>query len=58
MRGLLTELGMNTFTVAAMIVSLVAFTAILFWVYTRPQEEIDAQAKLYDDDDNGLQDVR
>ena len=53
MKGLLTELGMNAFTLIAMVISFVAFVAILIWVYSRPQSEIDAQARLYQDDDEG-----
>jgi hypothetical protein len=51
MRGLMTELGMNLFTTVAMVISFTAFVAVLAWVYTRPQAEIDAQARLYEDDD-------
>jgi hypothetical protein len=51
MKGLLTELGMNTFALIAMVISLVAFVAILVWVHSRPQSEIDAQARLYEESD-------
>ncbi len=50
MKGLLTELGMNTFTTVSMVISFVAFVGVLIWVYTRPHKEIDALARLYDDD--------
>mgnify|MGYP001554598329 CR=1 FL=1 len=51
MKGLLTELGMNTFTLISLIISFLAFVGVLLWVYTRPQSEMDAQARLYEDDD-------
>jgi hypothetical protein len=51
MKGLLSELGLNMFTIISLVVSFAAFVAILVWVYTRPQSEIDAQARLYEDDD-------
>ena len=50
MKGLLSELGMSTFTVTAMLISFAAFLAIVVWTTTRPQAEIDAQARLYEDD--------
>ncbi len=49
MKGLLTELGMNSFTLVALVISFCAFVAILVWVVTRPQHEMDAQARLYED---------
>ena len=52
MKGLMTELGMNAFTMTAMVISFVAFVAILIWVYTRPQSEIDIQARLYEDNEH------
>lgn len=51
MKGLLTELGMNTFTTAAMVISFVAFVAVVVWTYTRPQAEIEAQSRLFEEDD-------
>ncbi len=50
MKGLLTELGMNPFTLASTVISFVAFIAILVWTVTRPQAEIDKQARLYEDE--------
>ena len=57
MKGLLTELGMNTFTVVAMFISFIAFIGVLVWVATRSQAEMDAQSRLYEDDEpsNGIQ---
>ncbi|MHB8972250.1 MAG: hypothetical protein ACYC3X_22760 [Pirellulaceae bacterium] len=51
MKGLLTELGMNTFALVALAISFCAFVGVLIWVYTRPQQEIDAQSRLFADDD-------
>ena len=51
MKGFLTELGMNSFTLVSTVVSFVAFVGILVWVFTRPQSEIDERARLYEDDE-------
>ena len=51
MKGLLTELGMNWFTLVSLFVSFCAFVAILVWVVTRPQAEMDEQAKLFQNDE-------
>jgi cbb3-type cytochrome oxidase subunit 3 len=51
MKGLMSELGMNSFTMIALVVSFCAFLAVVVRTLTRPQHEIEAQAKLYEDDD-------
>ncbi len=53
MKGLMTHLGMNSFTLIALVISFTAFVAVLIWVFTRPQAEIDSQARLYEDDESG-----
>jgi hypothetical protein len=53
MKGLMTELGMNAFTTVALVVSFCAFLSVVVWTLTRPQHEIEAQARLFEDDDNG-----
>ena len=50
MKGLMSELGMNGFTTIALVVSFCAFVAVVIRTLTRPQQEIDAQARLYEDD--------
>jgi hypothetical protein len=51
MKGLMTQLGMNTFTLVALVISFVAFVGVVVWVFTWPQKDIDAQARLYQDND-------
>lgn len=51
MKGLLSELGMSGFTLAALVISFAAFVAVIIWVSTRPKSEMDAHARLYEDDD-------
>ena len=53
LKGLMTAMGMNFFAVIGLIISFTVFLSILVWLWTRPQNEIDAQARLcIDDDDN------
>ena len=48
LRGLMSALGMNFFAVAGLLVSFAAFVAILVWLWTRPRNEIEAQAEGVD----------
>jgi hypothetical protein len=41
---------MNGFTLIALVVSFCAFLAIVVRTLTRPQHEIETQARLYEDD--------
>ncbi|MHB8897760.1 MAG: hypothetical protein ACYC6Y_03330 [Thermoguttaceae bacterium] len=52
LKGLMTVLGMNGFAIGALLVSFTTFVAILAWACTRPQREIDLQARLCIDDDD------
>ncbi len=53
MKGLMTELGMNVFTTVAHGDFVHAHSSRWWSGSTRdPKQEIDAQARLYEDDDN------
>ena len=53
-KGLMTAMGMNRFAELALLMSFIAFVAILVWIWTRPRGEIEAQARLCIDDDDDL----
>lgn len=52
LKGLMTAMGMNGFALVGLLISFTAFVAILVWIWTRPQSEIDSQARLCIDDDD------
>ena len=52
-KGLLSGLGMNVFAVTALAVFFALFLGILVWTYTRPQREIECQARLPLEEDDG-----
>ncbi|MBM4092897.1 MAG: hypothetical protein FJ276_26340 [Planctomycetes bacterium] len=51
LKGLMSGMGMNGFALVGLAISFVAFLAILVWIWSRPQKEIDAQAWLFADDE-------
>jgi len=51
-KGLMSGLGMNVFTLAAMVISFSAFVAVLIWTFTRPRQQIEAQSRLWEDDED------
>jgi hypothetical protein len=51
-KGLMTAMGMNGFALVGLLISFTAFVAILVWIWTRPQSEIELQARLCIDDDD------
>jgi len=57
MKGLLTELGMNTFALVGLTISFVTFCGLVIWAWTRPQKEIDTLARLYEDNEEKRGDV-
>jgi len=57
MKGLLTELGMNMYGLVGLTISFVTFCCLVIWIWTRPQKEIDAMARLYEDDEEKRGDV-
>lgn len=52
LNGILTALGLNTLGLVAMVVSFVAFLAVLVWVFTRPADQIEADSRLWMDEEN------
>lgn len=52
LKGLMTAMGMNGFALAGLLISFTAFVAILVWILTRPQGEMDNQARLCIDEDD------
>jgi hypothetical protein len=57
MSGLASELGMNVFGLVGLIISFVTFCSLLIWIWTRPQKDMDAFARLIEDDEEKLGDV-
>jgi len=51
-KGLMTAMGMNGFALIGLLISFTAFVAILVWIWTRPQSEIELQARLCIDEDD------
>jgi hypothetical protein len=58
LKGLMTAMGMNAFASAGLLISFSAFVAILVWVWTRPQNEIEKQARLCIEDDDSTDSLR
>ncbi len=54
LKGLMTAMGMNAFALAGLLISFTAFVAILVWIWTRPQSEIETQARLCIDEDDAM----
>lgn len=52
LKGLMSAMGMNGFALLGLLISFTAFVAILVWIWTRPQREIEHQAQLCIDDDD------
>ena len=53
LKGLMSGLGMNAFAVAGLVVFFALFGAIIVWTWTRPQREIECQARLPLEEDDG-----
>jgi cbb3-type cytochrome oxidase subunit 3 len=53
LKGLMSGLGMNLFAVTALTVFFALFVAIVVWTYTRPKREIECQARLPLEEDDG-----
>lgn len=52
LKGLMSAMGMNGYALLGLVISFTAFVAILIWIWTRPQREIEDQARLCIDDDD------
>jgi hypothetical protein len=53
LKGLLSGLGMNAFAVIGLIVFLALFVVIAVWTWTRPKGEIECQARLPLEEEDG-----
>ena len=53
LKGLLSGLGMDVFAVTALVAFFALFVAIVVWTWTRPQREIECQARLPLEEDDG-----
>ena len=51
-KGLMTAMGMNGFASIGLLISFTAFVAVLVWIWTRPQREIEMQSRLCIDEDD------
>jgi hypothetical protein len=45
-------LGMNAFALISLVLSCSAFVAVLIWTCTRSRRELDAHARLWEDDED------
>jgi cbb3-type cytochrome oxidase subunit 3 len=52
LKGLMSGMGMNAFASLGLVLFFGAFVAIVIWTYTRPKEEIEAQSRLWEDDED------
>ena len=52
LKGLLTSVGMNPFGLTALVLSFTAFVAVVLWTLTRPKREIEAQSRLWEEEDD------
>ncbi len=51
LKGLMTGMGMTPFALVSLVLSFSAFVAVLVWTFTRSRQELDAQSRLWEDDD-------
>jgi cbb3-type cytochrome oxidase subunit 3 len=52
LKGLMSSLGMNLYAVIALVLFFGSFLAIAVWAFTRPQKEIEAQSRLWEEDED------
>jgi hypothetical protein len=50
LKGILTSIGLNGLGIATTVVAALVFVGIVIWAYTRPREQIEADARLWMDD--------
>jgi hypothetical protein len=55
LKGLMTSLGMNWYGLVALVLFFGSFVSIVVWTLTRPRKEIEAQSRLFEDDDDQLE---
>jgi hypothetical protein len=51
LKGLMSSLGMNWYALVALVLFFGSFVSIVVWTLTRPRHEIEAQSRLWEDDD-------
>jgi hypothetical protein len=51
-KGLMSSMGMNIYGLIALVLFFVSFVGIVVWTLTRPRKEIEAQSRLYEDDED------
>jgi hypothetical protein len=51
-KGLMSSMGMNIYGLIALVLFFVTFVSIVVWTLTRPRKEIEAQSRLYEDDED------
>ncbi len=50
-KGILSEAGTSPFTTVSLVLFFTMFAAITVWTYTRPRAVIEAQSRLWEDDE-------
>jgi len=51
--GLMSNLGMNIFAMIGLVVFFAMFVAIIAWAWSRPRRELEYQARLPLEEDDG-----
>ena len=52
LKGLMTSMGMNGFAEAGLVLSFLAFMAVLVWAMTRSRDEMEAKSRLWMEEDD------
>ena len=52
LKGLMSSLGMDLYGMIALILFFGSFVSIIVWTLTRPRHEIEAQSRLWEDDED------
>ncbi|NUQ61249.1 MAG: hypothetical protein HUU20_02105 [Pirellulales bacterium] len=52
LKGLMSGMGMSSFTIAAMVIALATFVAVVIWTFRRPRDEMEADSRLWMDDED------
>jgi hypothetical protein len=48
----MSSLGMNWYALVALVLFFCSFVSIVVWTFTRPRQEIEAQSRLWEDDED------
>jgi cbb3-type cytochrome oxidase subunit 3 len=49
--GLMSSMGMNLYALLALVLFFCSFVGVVLWAYTRPNQEIEAQSRLWEDEE-------